>query len=141
MGEILFEKLNLPHGKKLKTGLTGILGTATIKNLKEGTYTIKEEIGPLGYDKAEDYTLIIENRNYTLKRAEEIKAQGEIDLEGNIPTIKITIENKRAKGSITVYKIDEYLDTNKQEILLQGVEFNLLDTKQNIIATGSAKYQ
>ena len=125
------------QGKKLKTGLTGILGTATIKNLKEGTYTIKEEIVPLGYDKAEDYTLIIENGNYTLKQAEEIKAQGEIDLEGNIPTIKITIENKRAKGSITVYKIDEYLDTNKQEIPLQGVEFNLLDTDQNVIATGT----
>ena len=123
------------QGKKLKTSLTGILGIATIKNLKEGTYTIKEEIVPLGYDKAEDYTLIIENGNYTLKQAEEIKAQGEIDLEGNIPTIKITIENKRAKGSITVYKIDEYLDTNKQEIPLQGVEFNLLDTNQNIIAT------
>ena len=125
------------QGKKLKTGLTGILGTATIKNLKEGTYTIKEEIVPLGYDKAEDYTLIIENGNYTLKQAEEIKAQGEIDLEGNIPTIKITIENKRANGSITVYKIDEYLDTNKQEIPLQGVEFNLLDTDQNVIATGT----
>ena len=125
------------QGKKLKTSLTGILGIATIKNLKEGTYTIKEEIVPLGYDKAEDYTLIIENGNYTLKQAEEIKAQGEIDLEGNIPTIKITIENKRAKGSITVYKIDEYLDTNKQEIPLQGVEFNLLDTDQNVIATGT----
>ena len=125
------------QGKKLKTSLTGLLGIATIKNLKEGTYTIKEEIVPLGYDKAEDYTLIIENGNYTLKQAEEIKAQGEIDLEGNIPTIKITIENKRAKGSITVYKIDEYLDTNKQEIPLQGVEFNLLDTDQNVIATGT----
>ena len=125
------------QGKKLKTCLTGLLGIATIKNLKEGTYTIKEEIVPLGYDKAEDYTLIIENGNYTLKQAEEIKAQGEIDLEGNIPTIKITIENKRAKGSITVYKIDEYLDTNKQEIPLQGVEFNLLDTDQNVIATGT----
>ena len=125
------------QGKKLKTCLTGLLGIATIKNLKEGTYTIKEEIVPLGYDKAEDYTLIIENGNYTLKQAEEIKAQGEIDLEGNIPTIKITIENKRAKGSITVYKIDEYLDTNKQEIPLQGVEFNLLDTNQNVIATGT----
>ena len=125
------------QGKKLKTSLTGLLGIATIKNLKEGTYTIKEEIVPLGYDKAEDYTLIIENGNYTLKQAEEIKAQGEIDLEGNIPTIKITIENKRAKGSITVYKIDEYLDTNKQEIPLQGVEFNLLDTNQNVIATGT----
>ena len=125
------------QGKKLKTSLTGLLGIATIKNLKEGTYTIKEEIVPLGYDKTEDYTLIIENGNYTLKQAEEIKAQGEIDLEGNIPTIKITIENKRAKGSITVYKIDEYLDTNKQEIPLQGVEFNLLDTNQNVIATGT----
>ena len=125
------------QGKKLKTSLTGLLGIATIKNLKEGTYTIKEEIVPLGYDKTEDYTLIIENGNYTLKQAEEIKAQGEIDLEGNIPTIKITIENKRAKGSITVYKIDEYLDTNKQEIPLQGVEFNLLDTDQNVIATGT----
>ena len=125
------------QGKKLKTSLTGLLGIATIKNLKEGTYTIKEEIVPLGYDKAEDYTLIIENGNYTLKQAEEIKAQGEIDLEGNIPTIKITIENKRAKGSITVYKIDEYLDTNKQEIPLQGVEFNLLDTNQKVIATGT----
>ena len=125
------------QGKKLKTCLTGLLGIATIKNLKEGTYTIKEEIVPLGYDKAEDYTLIIENGNYTLKQAEEIKAQGEIELEGNIPTIKITIENKRAKGSITVYKIDEYLDTNKQEIPLQGVEFNLLDTNQNVIATGT----
>ena len=125
------------QGKKLKTSLTGLLGIATIKNLKEGTYTIKEEIVPLGYDKTEDYTLIIENGNYTLKQAEEIKAQDEIDLEGNIPTIKITIENKRAKGSITVYKIDEYLDTNKQEILLQGIEFNLLDTNQNVIATGT----
>ena len=125
------------QGKRIKTGLIGLLGTTTIKNLKEGTYTIKEELVPAGYEKAEDYILTIENGSYTLKQSEEIKAQGKASLEGNIPVIKITIENTKAKGSITVQKIDEYLDANRQEIPLQGVEFNLLDTDGNIIGSGT----
>ena len=125
------------QGKRIKTGLIGLLGTTTIKNLKEGIYTIKEELVPAGYEKAEDYILTIENGSYTLKQSEEIKAQGKASLEGNIPVIKITIENTKAKGSITVQKIDEYLDANRQEIPLQGVEFNLLDTDGNIIGSGT----
>ena len=129
------------EGNKVNEGRTGILGTLKITNLKEGTYTLKEEKVPDGYEIPQDYTLIIENGNYTLKQGETIISQGEAALEDTIPTINLTIENKRAEGSIEVYKIDEYLNEQKEEIPLQGVEFELQDTEGNVLFVGTTNEQ
>ena len=128
-------------GNKVHEGRTGILGTAKIQNLKEGIYTLKEEIVPEGYETPEDYTIIIENGNYTLKQGENIISEGTQEIENDVPNIKITIENKRAKGSITVHKIDEYLNSQKQEIPLQGIKFNLQDLDGNILSSGETNAQ
>ncbi|MEE3419243.1 MAG: prealbumin-like fold domain-containing protein, partial [Methanosphaera sp.] len=121
------------QGEKVRTNITGILGDTIVKNLKEGTYIIKEEVAPLGYEKPEDYTLVIENGNYTLTQNGTVIAEGTAEKENDIPSIKITIQNEREKGSIEVYKIDEYLSTEKQEIPLQGIDFELQDTEGNIL--------
>ena len=124
------------EGNKIRSNLTDILGKTIIANLKEGTYILKEETTPDGYEKLEDYTLIIQNGNYTLKTGEEIKAEGQATQTNNKPTITFNIENNRAKGSITIYKIDEYLDKNNQQIPLQGIEFDLLNTEGTVVSTG-----
>ena len=123
------------QGEKLRSNYTNILGKTIIRNLKEGTYTIKEEVVPQGYEKSQDHILVIKDGNYTVTKSDIIVAQGTETIINGIPTINFNIKNDRAKGSITINKIDEYLDGNKQKIPLQGATFNIVDTEQNILAT------
>ena len=125
------------QGEKVRSNYTNILGKTVIRNLKEGTYTIKEEVVPQGYEKSEDHILVIKDGNYTVTKSDIIMAQGTETIINGIPTINFNIKNDRAKGSITINKIDEYLDSNKQKIPLQGATFNIVDTEQNILATGT----
>ena len=126
-------------GNKLRSYITNILGKITIVNLKEGIYTLKEESVPNGYKKGADYVLEIKSGNYTVTKkvetTEEVVAQGTETINNGVPEISFNIENKRANGSITINKIDEYLDSNKKKIPLQGVTFDIIDSDQNIIAT------
>ena len=57
-------------GNKLRSYITNILGKITIVNLKEGTYTLKEESVPNGYKKGADHVLEIKSGNYTVTRKE-----------------------------------------------------------------------
>ena len=123
------------QGEKVRSNYTNILGKTVIRNLKEGTYTIKEEVVPQGYEKSEDHILVIKDGNYTVTKSKKIVAQGTETIINGIPTINFNIKNDRAKGSITINKIDEYLDSNKQKIPLQGATFDIVDTEQNILAT------
>ena len=123
------------QGEKVRSNYTNILGKTIIRNLKEGTYTIKEEVVPQGYEKSQDHILVIKDGNYTVTKSDIIMAQGTETIKDGIPTINFNIKNDRAKGSITINKIDEYLDSNKQKIPLQGATFNIVDTEQNILAT------
>ena len=123
------------EGTKIRTNITGILGDTIVKHLKEGTYTIKEEITPNGYSTINDYTLTIENGNYTVKCGNEIKAQGEATVENNIPKITFNIENERAKGKIIIHKVDEYKNSSQEEIPLANVEFDLYNQEGTVIDT------
>ena len=124
------------RGNKIRTNLTGILGNTIVKNLKEGIYKIKEEITPFGYIKEDDFTLLIENGKFTLKQGEYILINEQDAVsEDTILKIDLIIECKRDSGSILVYKIDEYLNSEKKEVPLDGVEFELQDTYGNIIDT------
>ena len=111
------------------------------QTLDEGTYTIeftyrKDGSSHSGLDRA-----FVKNIKYkteeTIIIPEEVIAQGTETIKNGIPTINFNIKNDRAKGSITINKIDEYLDSNKQKIPLQGATFNIVDTEQNILATGT----
>ncbi|WWU63424.1 SpaA isopeptide-forming pilin-related protein [Clostridium baratii] len=69
----------------------------------------------------------------------EVKAPNKYMLNGkeyfatiteNMKTIEFTVTNKIIKGSISIHKVDK--DTKQP---LQGVEFNVLDDKNNVIET------
>lgn len=121
-------------GNKIRTNLIDILGDTSVNELKEGTYTIKEEIVPLGYIKEDDFTLIIENGKYTLKQGKIVLIdKQDVISEGTIKKIKLNIENKRETGSILIYKIDEYLNNEKNEVPIKGIEFEIQDKDGNIM--------
>ena len=123
------------EGNKLRSYTTNILGKTIIANIKEGTYILKEEQAPYGYEKCADHIILIKDGNYTVTRQGEVIAQGEEIIKNGIPTINFNIKNERSKGSITINKIDEYVNNNKQKIPLQGVTFDIIDTDQNVLAT------
>jgi len=123
------------EGNKLRSYTTNILGKTIIANIKEGTYILKEEQAPYGYEKCADHIILIKDGNYTVTRQGEVIAQGEEIIKNGIPTINFNIENERAKGSITINKIDEYVNSSKQKIPLQGATFDIMDTDQNVLAT------
>lgn len=112
------------------------------EKLKPGKYTIsftyrKDSSGYKGLDKA-----FVKNIKLNTKTGvEKTEEEKESTIENNVPTINLNIINKRAKGSIKVYKIDEYLSTGKKEQPLSGVQFDLIDPtlelEKQVIATGT----
>ena len=109
------------------------------QKLDPGTYTIeftykKDGSGHTGLDRA-----FVKNVKYkTVEKIfepERVVAQGTETINNGVPEINFNIENNRAMGSITIKKIDEYLDSNKQKLPLQGATFDIMDTDQNIVAT------
>ena len=123
-------------GQKIGSEITGILGYLPFKNLKAGTYTIKEEVTPAGYKTVNNYVLTISSTgHYTVTSNNQLKAEGDATLENNIPTIRFNIENERAKGKIIVHKIDEYKNSSQEEIPLANVQFELLNQEGAVIGT------
>ena len=109
------------------------------QKLDPGTYTIeftykKDGSGHTGLDRA-----FVKNVKYKtveeIFEPERVVAQGTETINNGVPEINFNIENNRAMGSITIKKIDEYLDSNKQKLPLQGATFDIMDTDQNIVAT------
>ncbi len=85
-------------------------GEATIKNLNIGTYIIKET-------KTNEQYILNEN---------EI----EVKIEWNKET-EIKLENSMKKGNLKIVKVD----SENEEIKIQGVEFELYDIEENYINT------
>ena len=108
------------------------------KSLPAGKYTIefsyrKDSSAHTGLDRGFVKNVKI---NYII-HSEEKNYSGTNTVENNVPTIRFNIENPRAKGSITVYKIDEYKNIEKEEQPLANITFNLKDKDGNVVDTGT----
>ena len=105
-------EFTLYNSDKVEIGkyVTDKNGEIEIKNLKTGTYYIKET------NKSEEYCPL----------EDEIK----IEVKWNETAEKI-IENEKKKGQIKVIKIDK--DNN--EIRLEGVKFEVIDSNQKVVET------
>ena len=112
--------------------------SVTTEKLPEGKYTIsftyrKDGSGKAGLDRA-----FVKNVKLNTKTGvEKTEEEQESVIENNVPKIHLNIENQRLNGSITVYKIDEYLNSSKREIPLSGAVFDLKDTNGKVISTGT----
>ncbi len=95
-------------GKLVNTYITDKDGQIIVENLDIGNYTLKETKT---------------NDKYELN-SQEI----EIKIEWNKET-KIEIENYRKKGNLKIIKVD----SENEEIKLEGIEFELYDNKENYI--------
>ena len=107
------------------------------KTLPAGKYTIefsyrKDTSTHKGLDRG-----FVKNVKVNYIHSEEKNYSGTSIVENNIPTIKFNIENPRAKGSITVHKIDEYKNSEKEEQPLANVTFNIKDEDGNVVDTGT----
>ncbi len=103
----IFE-LSKSDGTVIGTATTDASGIVTFNNLYQGDYLLKE---------------IKNNADYVLK--DEIV---NVIAEYN-KTTEIEVTNEKRKGQVKVIKVDK--DNN--EIKLQGVEFNILDSKGNVV--------
>ena len=112
--------------------------SVTTEKLPEGKYTIsftyrKDSSGKAGLDRA-----FVKNVKLNTKTGvEKTEEEQESVIENNVPKIHLNIENQRLNGSITVYKIDEYLNSSKKEVPLSGAVFDLKDTNGSVISTGT----
>ena len=83
-------------------------GTATLENLNVGKYTVRE---------------ISTNEKYELNEEEKI-----VEIKWN-ETTNCIVENEKQKGQIEIEKVDEEDNTIK----MSGVEFEILDEKENVV--------
>ena len=90
--------------------ITNEKGEALIKNLDIGTYTIKE---------------VKTNEEYILNEQDI-----ELKIEWNKET-QIKVENSRKKGNLRIVKVD----SENEEIKIEGVKFELYDNEENYINT------
>lgn len=97
-------------GTVIGTTTTNSNGVATFSNLYQGDYIIKE---------------IETNKNYVLNTSEF-----NVSVSYN-QEVKTDITNEYKKGNLKIIKVDE----DRNEIKLEGVKFNLLDSNENSIDT------
>ena len=109
VANVTFEIKN-KEGKKIGESVTDKDGIARINDITPQIVKIKEIKVP------EEYVLS--------------KDEKEIMLEWG-KTAQVFFENRKKKGQIEIYKVDK--ENNK--IKLEGVEFNVLDNKNNIVDT------
>ena len=122
--------------ERIRGNITDILGKTTLRGIKAGTYTLKEDIVPVGYKKLEDMTLEIGDLKYSLKIGEKIISEGDVDVTGGTPTVKLNIVNERAKRKIKILKLDEYnTPIDNEPIPLANVEFQLINESDEVIQT------
>ncbi len=101
-------QLSKQDGSIIGNVTTNSSGIATFNNLYQGNYLIKE---------------ITANNNYVLS-SEVTNVTATYN-----QTTNITITNEKKKGQIRVVKVDK--DNN--EIKLEGVQFNVIDSKGNVV--------
>ncbi|MDO4282847.1 MAG: SpaA isopeptide-forming pilin-related protein, partial [Clostridia bacterium] len=95
--------------KVVDTIITDQNGKATSKKLAVGTYYYKEISGPAN--------IIIDNTTYVFKLTETNQV------------VTKTVVNKLVKGHIEILKVDE------NNTPLEGVKFQILDSKKNVVDT------
>ncbi|MBB4823279.1 putative surface anchored protein [Sporosarcina luteola] len=96
--------------KDLKTNERGII---QLNELEPGEYQFVETIAPAGYEL--DSTPV----SFTIHKNKD-------------SIVKVTKENERSKGKLTVIKVDA-----ADGSLLEGATFNLVDGEDNVIRTGT----
>lgn len=102
-------KLYNENKKEIGTYTTDKNGEIFIDNLDIGKYTIKETKTNAAYELTKDVTFVVDyNKTTTLK-----------------------IDNEKSKGQLQVIKID----ADYNNIPIEGVSFNVLDSNKNIIET------
>jgi len=97
------------NGEYITRGKTNLEGIVTFSELYQGTYKIKE---------------LTANENY-----EKDETVYEMKTEYN-KEVSRRITNTHKKGSLKIIKIDK----DENNLVLEGIEFDLLDSKQNIVA-------
>ncbi len=96
-------------GNFVKKLITNKKGEAYLENLEIGTYILKETKTQAGYELAQDRKIEIKWKETTIE----------------------TVENKKQKGQIAVYKIDK----DNQKYALEGVVFEVLDSNKKLVQT------
>ena len=112
LGNIEFELYSEELQKTIGTYTTNADGEIYIENLRTGKYKLKEKNTNKWYNLIED-------------------AQIEVKWEEEEPITEVTLENELKKGQVKVMKVDK--DNN--EIKLDGVKFNVLDSNGKILET------
>lgn len=107
LGNVQFDLYSVELDKIIGTYTTNVDGEIYIENLRTGEYKLIEKNTGKWYNLAEDT---------------EVKVEWNTDTE-------TTVENELKKGQVKVIKVDE--DNN--EIKLQGVEFEVLDSNGNVL--------
>ena len=107
LGNVQFDLYSVELDKIIGTYTTNVDGEIYIENLRTGEYKLIEKNTGKWYNLAKDT---------------EVKVEWNTDTE-------TTVENELKKGQVKVIKVDE--DNN--EIKLQGVEFEVLDSNGNVL--------
>ncbi len=109
-------------GETVATTKTGIDGKLKFENVLWDKYKLVETTATTGYDKDK---LTIEPVGFTLDN------EGYFEVNKAKRDFSVVAKNPKLKGSVELDKIDK---TTKKE--LNGVEFTLLDSKNNVVETG-----
>jgi len=106
LGAIEFDLIN-SEGKVVEHLVTDVNGEVIIENVNIGTYTLKETKTKREYNLCENRDIVVEWNK----------------------TSEIVIENERKKGQIELIN----QDSEKEEIQLHGVKFQILDINNNLV--------
>ena len=109
LGNVEFQLYSEEFDKVIGTYYTDVNGELEIKNLRTGNYKLIETKTNKWYNLSEDT---------------------EIEIKWDEETTK-DIENELKKGQVRIIKVDE----ENNEIKLEGVEFEVLDEKDNVLET------
>lgn len=109
LGNVQFDLFSHELNKVIGTYTTDVNGEIYIENLRTGNYSVIEK-----------------NTNKWYNLADNV----DIEVKWN-ETNNVTIENELKKGQIKVIKVDK----NNHEVKLEGVKFNVLDEKGNVLET------
>ena len=109
IGNVEFDLYSNEFKKVIGTYKTDVNGEIKIDDLRVGSYKLIEKITNKWYNLADDKTTEVEWNK----------------------TTETTVENELKKGQIKVIKIDK--DNN--EVKLEGVKFNVLDSNGNVLET------
>ena len=112
LGNVEFELYSEELHKTVGTHFTNVDGEIYIENLRTGDYILKEKNTNKWYNLIDDLNI-------------------KVEWEEDSKDTEVTIKNSLKKGQVKIVKVDK--DNN--EIKLEGVKFNVLDEKGNVLET------